>query len=102
MQVPHCLLVRLQPGTHSTWCTTPRGGEFPEQSPSSEHAPVDRPAVTTAADVLLGKKPGCFLGSGPYVWELASHHLVAEQGDHVPCTCLLQCWLPWVSLCKLR
>ena len=80
MQVPHSLLVSLQPATPAD----PRGGELKEHGLSSEHAPVDRPAVTTAAAVVLEKKPGCFLGSGPYIWELASHRPIAGQGDHVP------------------
>lgn len=41
--------------------TDPRGGEFPEHSPGSEHPPVGRPSVTTAAAVVLEKNLAVFL-----------------------------------------
>ena len=41
--------------------TDPRGGEFPEHSPGSEHPPVGRPSVTAAAAVVLEKNLAVFL-----------------------------------------
>ena len=35
------------------------------------------------------RKPGSFLGSGPYTGELASHRLIAGQGGRVPFEWLL-------------
>lgn len=71
------------PHHRSTWWRVSRAQSGLRASPSQE----------TISDHCSsrgsGKEPGCFLGSGPYVWELAPHHLIAGQGDRVPFKWLL-------------
>ena len=71
------------PHHRSTWWRVSRAQSGLRASPSRETI-SDRCSSRGS-----GKEPGCFLGSGPYVWELAPHHLIAGQSDRVPFKWLL-------------
>lgn len=80
----------LSPWSDCSWALTtdPCCAEFPEPIPGSEHPPVDRPAVATAAAMVL-EKTWLFSWFWSLHWGAGFYRLIAGQGGRVPFEWLL-------------